>query len=141
MAGADIRVGVDLVSVQRITEFFERRGADFLADHFTEAERHQLGAVSNGRLDTLAGRVAAKEALIKVLAPVNQIIAWREVEVLAEPGHAPTARFLGAAAELARARGLGSVDVSISHEGAWAVAVAAGVFTTNSHDGGEGRER
>lgn len=141
MAGAGIRVGVDLVSVQRVAEFFQRRGAAFLADHFTAAEQRQLGAVADGRLETLAGRIAAKEALIKVLAPLEQVIAWRDVEVLAEPGRAPTARFHGAAEALARVRGLGAVDVSISHEGAWAVAVAAGAVTTGRHDDGERRER
>ncbi|HET9015767.1 MAG TPA: holo-ACP synthase [Thermomicrobiaceae bacterium] len=132
--GIDIRVGVDLVSVQRITDIVERRGARFLTDHFSAAERRQLEAVANGRLETLSGRVGAKEALIKMLAPEDQMVPWRDIEVLAQGGRAPAARLSGAAAELAQARGLGSVDISISHEGLWAVAVAVGVFGSPGRD-------
>lgn len=63
---------MDLMSVRRINDVCQRRGADFLADHFSPAEREQLAAVANGRLETLSGRVAAKEALTKLLAREGQ---------------------------------------------------------------------
>ncbi|MEU6225161.1 4'-phosphopantetheinyl transferase superfamily protein [Streptomyces sp. NPDC047042] len=137
-----IRVGVDLVSVARISQLLDSSSGRVLADHFTDREREELERVSNGRLETLSGRIAAKEAVIKVLAPEGEIIRWAEVEILGPAGRAPRAQLSGRAARLASERQLQAIDISISHEGPWAVAVAAGAIGApgtdrDRHNGGE----
>ncbi|MET7848638.1 4'-phosphopantetheinyl transferase superfamily protein [Streptomyces avermitilis] len=137
-----VRVGVDLVSVARISRLLDSSPGRLLADHFTDREREELDRVSNGRLETLSGRIAAKEAVIKVLAPEGEIIRWAEVEILGPAGRAPRAHLSGRAAQLASERHLHAIEISISHEGPWAAAIAAGATGApgtdrDRHNGGE----
>ncbi|MFI7497616.1 holo-ACP synthase [Streptomyces sp. NPDC049687] len=137
-----VRVGVDLVSVARVSRLMDSSAGRLLADHFTDRERAELEQVSNGRLETLSGRIAAKEAVIKVLAPEGEIIRWAEVEILGPAGRVPRAHLSGRAARLAFERHLDAIEISISHEGPWAAAIAAGATgapgtARDHHNGGE----
>lgn len=76
--------------------------------------------------EAVAGRVAAKEAVIKVLAP-DDVVPWRDIEVFNEPGGAPVVRLTGRAAEWAARRHLRRLEVSITHDAGWAAAVAVGI--------------
>lgn len=69
-----------------------------------------------------AARFAAKEALVKALG-VAPGARWRDVEVVRGPAGAPRVRLSGATAELAAARRVGAVHVSLSHDAGVAVAV------------------
>ncbi|MFJ9566075.1 holo-ACP synthase [Streptomyces fuscichromogenes] len=121
-----VRVGVDLVSVARISRLLDTSAGRLLTDHFTDRERAELERVANGKLETISGRIAAKEAVIKVLAPEGEIIRWVEVEILGSAGRVPRAHLSGRAARLASERHLDCIEISISHEGPWAAAIAAG---------------
>lgn len=121
-----VRLGVDLVHVPRIAQLMERHGERWLADHFTERERDQLAVVRGTPTATVAGRIAAKESFIKVLAPAGQLVLTRDVEVLRGPGGAPLVHPRGSALRQLRAHGIDRWTVSITHEGEWALAVAAG---------------
>ena len=85
---------------------------------FTAAERNECA----GRVDrelALAARFAAKEACLKALGTGwSEGAAFLQVEVVsAGPGGgAPSLRLSGAAAELARERGVRRVHVSLSHQ-------------------------
>ncbi|MET9934750.1 MULTISPECIES: holo-ACP synthase [unclassified Streptomyces] len=73
----------------------------------------------------IAGRLAAKEAVFKLLGSVGKPVPWQGIEVLRGPGGRPGVRLSGRAAELARTAGIGPIDVSISHDAGFAIAVAA----------------
>ncbi|MFJ4872234.1 holo-ACP synthase [Streptomyces sp. NPDC088757] len=73
----------------------------------------------------IAGRLAAKEAVFKLLGSVGRPVPWQGIEVLRGPGGRPGVRLTGRAAELARTAGIGPIDVSISHDADFAIAVAA----------------
>ncbi|MFE8940026.1 holo-ACP synthase [Streptomyces sp. NPDC000963] len=73
----------------------------------------------------IAGRLAAKEAVFKLLGSVGRPVPWQGIEVLRGPGGRPGVRLSGRAAELARTAGIGPIDVSISHDAGFAIAVAA----------------
>ena len=108
---------------------------------FTEAERRHCAASSS--LARWAGRLAAKRAVLDVLGldgldgldPSHAVL--RDVEVvpgghegqalphLCELGHRPVARLSGAAQEACARLGVSGVDVSISHDGGLAVALAS----------------
>ena len=120
--------GVDLVEVSRIAGMIERHAERFLARVFTPAEAaHSEGR--KGRAEHLAGRFAAKEAVLKALGTgwANGI-AWTDIEVVVLPTGAPTVRLSNHAAALAQKQGVKAWHLSISHtaDHAMASAIATG---------------
>ncbi len=107
------RIGVDAVAVERIALAVKRSGEGFLTKVFTPAEV----AYCAGNAERLAGRWAAKEAVIKCFDGTGICFPRRKIEVLPGPMGAPRVRFLG------DARGA-LVEVSITHHGGLAVATS-----------------
>jgi hydroxyethylthiazole kinase-like uncharacterized protein yjeF len=107
------RIGVDAVSVDRIALAVKRSGPGFLDKVYTRAEQ----AYCAGSDERLAGRWAAKEAVIKCFDGTGICFPRRKIEVLPGPNGAPRARLLG--------DGRGArVEVSITHHSRLAVATA-----------------
>ena len=110
-------IGVDVVAIERISRSLVEGDGKFEAQVFTEAER----AACAGRADraqALAARFAAKEAGLKALGTGwAQGLSFQQVEVVDE------LRLNGAAAERARALGVGHMHVSLSHDLTVAAAV------------------
>lgn len=121
-----LRIGVDLVPLSRAQVLLEPDNRSVLArmlhpDEISECTR-------GGRLDvpSVAGRLAAKEAVFKLFRCQDAVVPWRSIRVERPSGTWPVVYLDGAAAKLARAAGICSeISVSISHDGAYAVAVAA----------------
>jgi hydroxyethylthiazole kinase-like uncharacterized protein yjeF len=107
------RIGVDAVSVDRIALAVRRSGPGFLKKVYTPAEQ----AYCAGDPERLAGRWAAKEAVIKCFDGTGICFPRRRIEVLPGPNGAPRARLLG------DSRGA-RVEVSITHHSKLAVATA-----------------
>jgi hypothetical protein len=78
----------------------------------------------------MAGRRAAKEAVSKVLGLGVRGIGWRDIEIERLPTGAPAVHLSGRAAARAEQLGMERIAVSISHEDAYAVAIAFGIRTT-----------
>lgn len=110
-------VGTDIVALQRIAEVCERYPR-FAKRILTDAEYAYCQQGKKGFLLHLAGRFAAKEAIIKAL---GRKVPWRDMEILNLPSGQPYVNLYGVAAE--RALG-GVIWVSIAHEPTFAVAVA-----------------
>ncbi|HUY74539.1 MAG TPA: NAD(P)H-hydrate dehydratase [Candidatus Dormibacteraeota bacterium] len=107
------RIGVDAVSVERIELAVKRSGHGFLNKVYTPSEQ----AYCAGDAEKLAGRWAAKEAVIKCFDGTGICFPRRRIEVLPGPNGAPRARLIG---EHRGAR----VEVSITHHSRLAVATA-----------------
>ncbi len=107
------RIGVDAVSVDRIALAVGRSGPGFLNKVYTPAEQ----AYCAGNPERLAGRWAAKEAVIKCFDGTGICFPRRRIEVLPGPRGAPRARLLG------DHRGA-QLEVSITHHSRLAVATA-----------------
>jgi holo-[acyl-carrier protein] synthase len=118
-----IGIGTDLIEVRRVTRAYDRFGERFLERLYTPAER----AYCMKRADfgcALAGRFAAKEAVVKALSPDEAVgLSYRDVEIRADGGR-PRVGLAGAAASLAARRGVAAVAVTITHERAYALAFA-----------------
>lgn len=116
--------GIDIVEVARVAEMCREHGQRFLDRCFTVAE--QAYASDRKRRDEhLAGRFAAKEAILKALGTGwRDGIAWTDVEVVLMPSGQPTAVLRGRAAEIAAGLGAAEWSVSISHTETHAVASA-----------------
>ncbi len=107
------RIGVDAVSVERISLAVKRSGTGFLTKVYTSAEL----AYCAGNAERLAGRWAAKEAVIKCFDGTGICFPRKRIEVLPGPLGAPRVRLLG------DARGA-RVEVSITHHSGLAVATS-----------------
>ena len=107
-------IGVDVVDLAR----FERAVAR------TPKLRDRLFAESERGLPlrSLAGRFAAKEALIKALGESTGI-RWHDMEVVSDAHGNPSLRLSGAAAALAEARSIARLHLSMSHDAGAAVAM------------------
>lgn len=107
----------------------ERHGDRFLARIFTQAEREYVAGRGGNAYESYAARFAAKEAASKSLgAPKG--IGWHDVEVVpARPGErGPTLVLRGRAAEVAQARGVTTILVSLTHADGVAAAMAVAVL-------------
>ncbi len=124
---AQCRVGVDLVDVADVASAVDQFGDRYLQRVFTDHERASAVGPDPVRFAALAARVAAKEATIKVLRPTGARPDWRNIEVRREPEGACGLHLSGSAARLAAQAGLGTLAVSLTHEGALAAAVVVGV--------------
>ncbi len=118
--------GVDLVECSRLAEVIGRHGERFLHRVFTQGEL----AYCRGRkreIEHLAGRFAAKEAVLKVLGTGwRNGIAWTDIEVVNTPAGQPRVRLSGRCRELADRLGMAAIHLSISHTSAHAMASAIG---------------
>jgi holo-[acyl-carrier protein] synthase len=113
-------IGIDLVDIDRIISVLERFPNRFRERVLTEAEARYCG----NKVDRIAGRWAAKEAISKVLGLGVRGVGWREIEILPNWAGAPQVRLHARAAARAAKLDLEDVTVSISHERKMATAVA-----------------
>jgi holo-[acyl-carrier protein] synthase len=117
--------GIDLVSVARIRRMLADHGDHFLEWTFTQAEVAYARRRKKGFEETLAGRFAAKEAVMKALGT-----GWRDgvtfpgIEILNEPGGRPYVVLHGGAAEKAAELGIIAWHLSITHTEDLAIASA-----------------
>ena len=72
-------------------------------------------------LRSLAGRFAAKEALMKALGETDGV-AWHDMEVVRDAEGNPSFRVSGAVAEIVERRGIGALHLTMSHDAGIAIA-------------------
>jgi len=118
-----LTTGVDLVEIARVERACTRFGDRFVKRVFTPLEV----TYCRGRLQELAARFAAKEAVSKALGVGMRILArdgihWREVEITGDHRGKPLVRLHGRAAERAAELGLTEWAVSLSHTREHAIA-------------------
>jgi len=113
-------IGIDLIDIDRIVAVLARHPQRFRRRVLTEREDRYCGS----RVERVAGRWAAKEAISKVLGLGVRGVGWREIEVLPLRTGQPHVLLHRRAAARAELLGLDEVSVSISHERHMAVAVA-----------------
>jgi len=119
--------GIDMVDCARLAEVVERHGERFLARVFTPVELDYCRGRKR-EIEHLAGRFAAKEAVLKVLGTGwRKGISWRDIEVTNAPSGQPHVRLTGPCRAVADGRGIGEVLISITHIATHAVASAIGL--------------
>lgn len=109
-----IKVGTDIVHIERFKEKFERNRWKFERDVFFEDE------FIDDSSEHLAGIFAAKEAVLKALdlAPGS----WKVVEIRKRESGKPIIVFHG------DKNNIKNCDISISHAGEYATAVVVCVY-------------
>ncbi len=117
-----IVTGIDLIEIARIAASIERHGERFLARVFTAEERQSCA----NRVESLAARFAAKEAVAKALGSGLDGFGFLDIEITRAANGAPGLRLHGGAAERARQQGLNHWSISLSHSQSHATAIAVG---------------
>lgn len=108
-----VGIGIDVVDLAR----FERavgRTPGLVGRLFAESEQDLP-------LRSLAGRFAAKEALMKALGETSGI-RWVEMRVVSDAEGNPGFELEGRAAEIAEARGIRHLHLSMAHDAGVAIA-------------------
>ncbi len=100
-------VGIDIVKVDRIKKMKENYGIKFLERIYTKNEIRYAMKLSRP-FETLAGKFAAKEAIIKA---TGKKIPFNEIEILNRADGAPFTN-------------IANVKISVSHEKEYATAIA-----------------
>lgn len=121
--------GIDLVDFGRIESMLERHGSRFLDRIFTEREQSDADSTKN-RTEKLAGRFAAKEAILKLLGTGwRGKIAWTDIEITNNSMGQPTVEFSGEVKRLARESQIEQVTLSITHTANFAIASVVALAT------------
>jgi holo-[acyl-carrier protein] synthase len=117
-------VGIDIVPVARIAALMRDRGMAFLERWYTAREiDYCSGKAVPSR--HFAARFAAKEAVAKALPMAwDGPLSWRSIEIINDPGGAPSVSLSGALLEAAKRAGVGEIRVSLSHCDEYAIAFA-----------------
>ena len=120
--------GIDIVEVARIKQLVQEHGAHFLDRVFTPAEQAYCARNTRRYYEHLAGRFAAKEAVLKVIGTGwRGGIAWTDIEVLRETSGQPKISLTGETLRIATELGITQWHLSISHIETHATASAIGV--------------
>ena len=116
--------GIEIVETTRIRERLERSGEQFEMECFTAIERNTppLGAK---RIEYLAGRFAAKEAILKALGIGNNPnISKLDIEIQRLKSGEPSVALHGKCHDIAEKLGVTKWLLSISHTSSYAAASA-----------------
>ncbi len=114
-----LRVGIDLVEIERIRRALERYPG-FRERCFTDAERAYCESRPNP-VESYAGRFAGKEAVGKALGS-GVYFTWKEIEIRGRPK--PGVHLTGRTAAWAEKVGAGRIELSMTHSRELAAAVA-----------------
>ena len=119
--------GIDIVETSRIRQLLAEHGQRFLERCFTPLEQEYCSRSAKRQVEHLAGRFAAKEAVLKVLGTGwRGGIAWTDIEIRSEPSGQPNVTLSGECLRIATQMGITDWFISISHIESHATASAIG---------------
>jgi len=123
--------GIDLVDFPRIKDMQDRHGDRFLDRVFTSNEQNYADSNKNG-IEKLAGRFAAKEAILKLLGTGwRGKIAWTDIEIVNDKLGRPEVNLTGQVKKIAEKLGIKHVSISITHTANFAIASAVALTENN----------
>ena len=114
-------IGIDIVEVKRLTDVIQRWGERAKKRMFTSKELKYAHMRKKGEFIHLAGRFAAKEAVVKSL---GQPTSFLEVEISKEENGRPYVTLKGRTKETARKMRVKEILITLSHTTTYAVAEA-----------------
>ncbi len=120
-----LAVGVDMIENERVARSLERFGARFADRVFTAAEQSQC----NGRIPSLAGRFAVKEAVAKALGTGIGDMNWTDIEIINNDRGKPELHLHNQALVMAQDQGLAHWSISLSHTNTHAIGFAVGMHS------------
>ena len=123
-----IRTGIDIVKISKVAELI-KKDENFTSKILTDAEVEYCESKQvNGNLDkkyqTLAGLYAVKEAVLKALGVgITKLTYFKQIEVAHNELNKPYLNTFGEVNEIFCTLGVAENDISISHDGEYAIAI------------------
>lgn len=121
-----IKVGIDIIEVDRIRQSIDEIGDSFINRIFTETEKTYCESRKKAKYEHYAARFAVKEATFKAVSTLlkdKYSISWKNVETVNDQNNKPTINFVALDKEVEKElKKIQSIDVSISHLKDYAIA-------------------
>ncbi len=121
-----IKTGIDILKIDRIIT--KAQNEQFIINTFTDAEisyskKRSSNVSENKKYQTLAGIYCAKEAVLKALGVgIEKLEYLKQIEVTHESSGRPKVCVLGNLLSIIQEMGIENIDISISHDGDYAIA-------------------
>lgn len=121
-----IKTGIDILKIDRIIE--KAQNEQFMINTFTDAEiscskKRSSNVSQNKKYQTLAGIYCAKEAVLKALGVgIEKLEYLKQVEITHESSGRPKVCISGRLLNIIQEIGIENIDISISHDGDYAIA-------------------
>lgn len=128
-------LGVDIIEISRIKDAVQRTPR-ILHRLFTENELTDYRE-RGGRTETLAGKFAAKEAVVKAMGTGLREFPWTDIEILPDSLGKPRCLFRGKAAERVQELNISAVLISIAHNRTMAIANAIALTKETPYETGD----
>ncbi len=122
-----MKTGIDIVEISRISRLISE--TDFINKYFSIEEQVLFSSKQNPA-NTVAGNFAAKEAFSKALGTGIRNFKLNEISVLRDSLGKPYFEFSENIKNILYAKGVLEIDISISHEKEYAVAMV--IFDTDT---------
>lgn len=114
--------GIQVIKIERVQTYLEQSGESFERRYFTASERN-VSDSGIRRLHYLAGRFAAKQAILNILdTKWNQNISWLDIEIRRLPTGEPSVVIDAQCREIKSKRDIRTWMLSISHTSFYAAA-------------------
>lgn len=118
-----ISCGNDIIRISRVQDSIEHIGEKFLKRVYTDEEIYYCESRRMCKYQSYAARFAAKEAVYKAIAPtMSEGIEWKDIEVKREENGKPYIELHGKMKELIKEKDVDTIEVSLSHDGDYALA-------------------
>ncbi len=115
-------LGIDISKISRFEKFIDNE--KFYNRIFTKNEIRLIDSKDNKRkLEVISGRFSGKESVAKALGTGIGAVGFKDIEILSEENGKPFVNLYNRAYEIWQEKGLGELEISISHDGDY-------VFTT-----------
>lgn len=128
-------LGVDIIEISRIkgAVLTNPRILDrlFTANEVTDYKQR------GSRMETLAGKFAAKEAVVKAMGTGFRGFPWTDIEILPDESGKPICYFFRKAAEKLEQLCIETVLISIAHNRSMAIANAIAMKKENTYEAGD----
>ncbi|KYJ86477.1 holo-ACP synthase [Sulfurovum riftiae] len=113
-----MKIGTDIIQIRRIEKLIDRYGDTFKQRYLTKEE-----IALARKIETLAGFWAAKEAISKALGcGIGAQLAFHDIVIAKDDKGAPYFKLTKEAQKVFKIK---SASISISHDGGFAIAIAA----------------
>lgn len=119
----EIKVGTDIIEVERIKESIESLGEKFLNRVYTINEIEYCEKTNSMKFQHYAARFAAKEAVFKAISKLlnNKFdISWKDIEIINDENGRPYVELY-----CIEKQKIADIDISLSHIKDYAIAMAA----------------
>lgn len=121
-----IKVGIDIIEVDRIKQSIEELGDNFLNKIYTDKEITYCESKNKNKYQHYAARFATKEAVFKAVSTLlsdKYTISWKNIETINDQTGKPNIKFIELPSQVEKELSkINSIDMSISHIKEYAIA-------------------